>query len=152
MDKPTHFVMGDDFSFLVAAKGKLVLFQNNQQVWEETVKDFNPVELLFDSGKQTFIVLSKNALYTLNGLDQKLVKRFSGNNLTALSLSADKTQIVVGTEDGILSLDPASFEETSPLNNKLPHNHITSIREIYGRLWFGSTKGAFAVRPDGKFD
>ncbi len=152
VNNPTHFVMGDDFSFLVAAKGKLVLFKNNKNVWEKSVKDFEPVELLFNTGKQTYIVLSENTIYTLYGSDQKLVKRYSGNNLTAISLVAEKDQVVVGTEDGILSLNSESFEEISPINKKLPDANISCITEINGRLWFGSPKGAFALRQDGKYD
>ncbi len=152
VNNPTHFVMGDDFSFLVAAKGKLVLFKNNKNVWEKSLKDFEPVELLFDTGKQTYIVLSENTIYTLYGSDQKLVKRYSGNNLTAISLVAEKNQVVVGTEDGILSLNSESFEEISPINKKLPDANISCITEINGRLWFGSPKGAFALRQDGKYD
>ncbi|MEA3460822.1 MAG: hypothetical protein U9R49_03010, partial [Bacteroidota bacterium] len=152
VEHPTHFVMGEDFSFLVAAKEKLVLFQNNKKVWEESIKGFVPLELLFDTGKQSFIVLSDNALYTLDGADQKLHNRFSGNKLTAISLINDQKQIVVGTEDGILSLDSDSFEETSPINKKLPDTNISCITEINGKLWFGSGKGAFAMRQDGNYD
>ena len=149
---PTHFVMGDEFSFLLAAKENLVLFKNNKMVWEKSMKDFEPVELLFDTDKQSFIVLSENSLYTLNSSDQKLIKQFSGNNLTAIALTKDHKQIVVGTEDGILSLDPEEFEEIAPINRKLPDTNISSIAEINGRLWFGSSKGAFALRQDGKYD
>ena len=149
---PTHFVMGDDFSFLIAAKGKLVFFKNNKIVWEKPVKEFEPVELLFDASKQVFIVLSKNTVYTFNSSDRKLVKRYDGNNFSAISLVTDKKQIVVGTEDGICYLNGESFEEVSPLNKQLPHNHITCINEIKGRLWFGSAKGAFTQRQNGKYD
>ncbi len=152
MDQPTQFVMGENFSFLLAKKGKLVYFKNNEAVWGKSLKDFVPVELLFDSQKQLFIVLSENAIYTLTDADQKLQKRFSGSDLTAISLAADKSQIVVGTNDGILSLDAESFEETAPINKKLPNTQITCISEINGRLWFGSAKGAFSLRADGKYD
>jgi len=152
VENPTHFVMGNDFSFLVAAKGKLVYFKNNRKVWEESVLDFEPVELLYDSGEQLFIVLSDHAIYTFKGSDRELVKKFSGNNLTAISKTAENKQIMVGTEDGILSLDPETFEETSPINRKLPDTNISCIEEINGKLWFGSSKGAFALRHDGKYD
>ncbi len=152
VDKPTHFVMGDDFSFLVAAMGKLVFFQNNKKVWEKSMEYFEPVELLFDTATQSFMVLSKNSLYIFNGSDRKLLKKFSGNNLTAISQTGDKKQIVLGTEDGIYYLNFELFEEASPLITKLPHKHINCITEINGRLWFGSQKGAFVLRRDGKYD
>ena len=151
-DHPTHFAMGGDFSFLVAAEGKLVLFQNSKRVWEKTIKDLKPVELLFDAGRGVYIILSENTLYTFNVTERKLTEKYKGTHLTAISLAQETKQVVVGTEDGILRLDAESFAEVSPLNMKLPHHHITSIREINGRLWFGSAKGAFALRSDGKFD
>ncbi len=152
VDKPTHFVMGENFSFLLAAKGKLAYFKDNKSVWKKSLEDFVPVELLFDTDKQTFIVLSENAIYTIADADQNLLKRFSGNNLTAISLAAENSRIVVGTEDGILSLDSEAFEEIAPINKKLPDTDISCINEISGRLWFGSAKGAFSQRPDGKYD
>ncbi len=149
---PTHFVMGNDFSCLVAATGKLALFRNNNIVWEKSMEDFFPLEMLFNANKQTFIILTGNALYTLDEFDPKVVERFKGTHLTALSISSDGKDVVLGTEGGILSLDSESYEVNSPLNNKLPNNHITSIREINGKVWFGSVKGAFALRHDGKYD
>ena len=35
---------------------------------------------------------------------------------------------------------------------KLPWPELTSVKEIDGKLWFGSTKGAFMLRDDGKFN
>ena len=84
VEKPTHFVMGDDFSFLLAAKGKLAFFINNKTVWEKSLEDFEPVELLFETGTDAYLVLSKNAIYTFHGADQELAKKFEGKNLTAL--------------------------------------------------------------------
>ncbi len=152
VNNPTHFVMGDNFSFLIATSGKLAFFSNKKMVWEKSVEDFNPLELLFEPGKQRFIVLTKNAIYTFTGSDQKLLKKFSGSNLTAISLLEDRKQIALGTENGIIYLSGESFEEASPLDHKLPYHHITSVSEINGRLWFGSMKGAFALRHDGKYD
>ena len=152
IEKPTHFVMGENFSFLLAREGKLAFFKNNIAVWEHSLENFVPVRLLFDTDKQRFIVLARDAIYTFAGVELKLQKKYSARDLTALSLVADKSRIVVGTEDGILSLDPDSFEETAPINKKLPNTQITCISELKGRLWFGSAKGAFCLRSDGKYD
>lgn len=152
IEKPSHFVMGEDFSFLIAKKGKLAYFKNNEAVWEHSLENFVPVKLLLHTGKQCFIVLAKDAIYTFSGTDQKLQKRFSGTDLTAISLAANNSRIVLGTSDGILVLDSESFEETDPINRKLPCTEISCISEIKGRLWFGSARGAFSLRPDGKYD
>ncbi len=152
VDRPTHFAMGENFSFLLAKKGKLVFFKDNASAWEHSLEDFVPIEILFDADKQRFIVLSENAIYSFTGDEQKLHLRFSGQNLTAITLTADKSQVMVGTEDGLISLDSESFEETAPINKKLPNTKISCISKIDGRLWFGSARGAFSLRPDGKYD
>ncbi len=152
VDRPTHFAMGENFSFLLAKKGKLVFFKDNASAWEHPLEDFVPIEILFDADKQRFIVLSENAIYSFTGDEQKLHLRFSGQNLTAITLTADKSQVMVGTEDGLISLDSESFEETAPINKKLPNTKISCISKIDGRLWFGSARGAFSLRPDGKYD
>ena len=69
VDNPTHFVMGDDFSFLVAAKGKLVFFSNNKMQWKKSIKNLEPVELLFEPGQHAFVVLTENTIYTFTGSD-----------------------------------------------------------------------------------
>ncbi len=38
------------------------------------------------------------------------------------------------------------------MKNKLPWPELTTIKEINGKIWFGSTKGAFMLREDGKFN
>jgi len=152
VDEPGHFVMGENFSFLIAREGKLTYFKNKELALELALENFVPLKLLFDKGRQRYLVLSSDAIYTFSGTDQKLDKRFSGTDLTAISLAADNSRIVVGTNDGVLSLDSESFMETAPVNRKLPNTQITCISEIGGRLWFGSAKGAFCLRPDGKYD
>ena len=152
LDKPEHFAMGKDFSFLLAREGKMVYFKNKEAAWELSPENFVPVSLLFDADKQSFIVLTSDAIYTISDTDRKLHKRFSGKDLTAFSLADNNSRIVVGTNDGILTLDSESFEEIAPLNNKLPNTQITCISEINGRLWFGSARGAFSLRPDGLYD
>ena len=34
----------------------------------------------------------------------------------------------------------------------MPWTDLTAIREIDGKIWFGSTWGAMMLRDDGKFD
>ena len=152
IDNCTHFALGDEFSALVAANGKLAFFRDSKMIWEKSLDDFKPIELLFDENKKHFIILSENALYIFNTDEQQLIKKYDGNNLTSMTLAGDNNQIVVGTEDGIFSLDSESFKETSPLNRKLPDTKISCITEINEKLWFGSSRGAFALRDDGKYD
>lgn len=148
----SHFAIGDDFSILLAAAGNVAFYMKSEIIWKKKLEDFEPIELMYDGAKERFIILSKNALFTFEVADNQFNKRYSGKNLTSICFTSDMDQIVVGTEDGIFTLDPESFKETSPLNKKLPDTHITCIREINGKRWFGSSKGAFTLRDDGKFD
>lgn len=152
MEGPTHFVMGKDFSFLLAKSGKLACYGSKELAWEHSLKDFVPVELLYDEANQRFIVLSQNNIYTLTEAENSLELRYTGQGLTAIALAEEKKQLVVGTGDGILSLDAESFAETAPINRELPNTEISCIKEINGRLWFGSARGAFKLRADGKYD
>ncbi|MEN8192386.1 MAG: hypothetical protein ABFS12_06185 [Bacteroidota bacterium] len=146
---PTHFVVAHNFTTLVAGKGELVLIQNGKQTWNESLDNFNPEKLLFDLNAKRFLILTADALYQLKCPDKEISKVYDGNNLTALTIKDDK--IIIGTKDGILTLDGKSFE-SSEVNQKLPWTEITTVKNINSTLWFGSTKGVFKLRDDGKYD
>ncbi len=148
----THFALGDDFSALLAASGKLAFFMDSELVWEESLDGFEPVELLFNSKNGDFIILSTSGLFTFNIADKQLIKRSEGANLTSMALTEKNSRIVLGTGNGIFSLDSESFKEVSPLNTNLPDNNISCITEINEKLWFGSSRGAFSLRDDNKFN
>ncbi|MCK5820543.1 MAG: hypothetical protein KAH17_01610 [Bacteroidales bacterium] len=152
IDKCTHFAIGDDFSALIAASGKLALFMNSELVWEESPDDFEPLELLFDSLHEQFLILAKSAVYSLDVEAKQLKQILVGEHLSSMALIERNSQIAIGTDNGYFTLDSETFNEISPLNNKLPHPNISCVREINGNLWFGSTKGAFMLRDDDKFN
>ncbi|MFC2123385.1 hypothetical protein ACFLU5_01135 [Bacteroidota bacterium] len=151
MTNCSHFAMGNDFSVLVAAKGKLAFYMNSKMTWEKSLDEFDPVELLYDEDNSRFLVLSKSALYAYNVTDKKLIKKYNGKQLTSMTITSNN-KIVMGTDDGIVALDAESFKTISSLNKKLPDTHISCITEIRGKQWFGSSRGAFALRDDGTYD
>src|SRR5690606_11823594 len=53
--------------------------------------------------------------------------------------------------NGVLYLDRKTFA-LKKADQKLPWTEITTVRNIRASLWFGSTKGAFKLREDGKYD
>ena len=152
LKKATHFVMGKDFSVLISGERKLEFFADFKLKWEESIDNFEAIELLYDENKDQFLILSQSSLYSLDASDPKLVKRYDGINLTSMALAENNSHIVIGTTDGILSLESTNFSEISPLNKKLPDTNISCVSEINNKLWFGSSHGAFALREDGKFD
>ncbi len=149
IENPTGFVVGHEFTTLIAAQGELALFQKGKKVWNKSLDDFNPKKLIFDLSGKRFLVLSNNAVYQLQCPQKELAKVYSGANLTAMTLYDNK--IVLGTNDGVIKMDGKTFE-VSEIDKKLPWTEITTVENINDQLWFGSTKGAFKLRNDGKYD
>jgi len=56
MKNPTHFAMGNDFKTLVAGNGQIKVLQNDKKVWNKSVNDFKPVEVIFDKGNDRFLI------------------------------------------------------------------------------------------------
>lgn len=149
LKNPTQFVIGNDFTTLIASQNELVLFKDGEKIWREDQNGLNPKFLIFDEKGDRFLILTNNALYVLDSSGIKFSKVFSGENLTAICLYKDN--IIIGTSNGILNLSGESFK-AGELDQKLPWTEISSLKNINGELWVGSTKGAFKLRDDGKYD
>ncbi len=144
------FCMGADFDFLLAADGVLEYYRDSQKVWHEESGELLPEEMLWDGREGRFLILAGSNLYTFDPEKKKLKKVHSGEALTTMTLADDR--LVVGSRNGYYELDRHTFKEVAPLNSRLPWPGLTKVRYLHGRLWFGSTRGAFALRDDGKFD
>ncbi len=150
MQKPTHFEMGSDFTVLVSTSSTLKLIDKKGQIiWETNQDGLSPIMLKYDSNKNRFLLLSSDAIYEITLAKPELKKIYSGTDLTAFTLF--KNEIVVGTRNGVITLVGNSLTQ-SEINQKLPWTEITSVENINEELWFGSTKGAFKLREDGKYD
>ena len=145
---PIHFAMGNDFKALVVGNGQIKLLQNDKKLWSKSVSAFKPIEVVFDKGNNRFLILTNKEVYELNS-SNKFSKVYAGKDLTAITVF-DKN-IILGTTNGFLTLNRKTFK-AGAVNQKLPWTEITSVNNINGELWFGSTKGAFKLRKDGKFD
>ncbi len=149
IEKPSNFVLGKDFSTLVAGENELAFFVDAKRVWKKKIKGLNPIELIADETGNRFFIVTEGEVYQFLAENNKFSKVYEGNNITAIALY--KGKIILGTNEGVLSLDANSFE-ASAVNRKLPFNDITALENIDGSLWFGSKNGAFKLREDGKYD
>ena len=145
------FAGGTDFTFLVSDGKALHLVAQTGVLWKGAMPGDEAIGIRYQSAADRFWILGKKALYTLSGRDHQLSRVIDGTNFTSFDLSG-KGQIMIGTTDGYLVFDPASRKQLGTIDKKLPSTDITAVAEIAGRLWFGSTQGAFARRPDGTFD
>ncbi|MDX2442884.1 MAG: hypothetical protein QNK30_03690 [Bacteroidales bacterium] len=152
MPNSSTFCVGRDFSILLAEDGKLAFFKDGKEIWNKNIKNLNPIEVQYDESKSRFLISSNNTIYVFDPAEKKLTKKHEGENITAIAIFNKKNQIVVGTVDGIYYIDATSFKPISELDQKLPNTKISCIREIDGKLWFGSSHGAFTLREDGKYN
>ena len=108
LKNPTHFVIANNFTTLVAAEGELVIVQDGKPTWNKSLNNFKPIEIIFDENGKRFLILTKDALYELQCPERDLDKVYDGSNLTSLAVKDSK--VFLGTTDGYLTLDGKNFK------------------------------------------
>ncbi len=142
---------GDDFTFLISDGKKLSLIHDSEMVWQGSLPEKAIISMKYNSATKLYYILSENSLYTFSTSGNKLNKLYSGMDFTCFEISKTNNSLLIGTNDGYIALD-ASGKPKGEINKKLPWTELTSIAEIDGKIWFGSTKGAFMLKDDGKFN
>jgi len=145
------FKMGSNFDFLVAGKDILAYFEQDECVdkWQAAQRHIK--QLFYDRMRNRFLILSNNRLDCFSP-GKKVMKVFEAKNLNCLELTGDNAVLIIGTEDGYIELDANSFSERSSLQKELPWTDIRCVRRIGEKLWFGTSRGAFALNRDGRID
>ncbi len=142
---------GKDFDFLISDGSNIQYLRDSAIVW----KGNHPVrvtDILFDSSRDCFWILSDASIHSFTPATNELKSVFQGSGLTCFVLSEKNDGIVVGTTDGYFILDSGTLKQKGEVHRKLPWTELTAVDEIDGNLWFGSTRGAFMVRPDSGFN
>lgn len=140
---------GKEFSFLIAFGNAYSLIQGSKTVFSGTL-DAPVLDSKYDAKNGVFYVLTATSISQIPEKGGEKKQIYTGTGLTAFDLLASG-EIAVGTQEGYLVID-SSGKVTKQLNAKLPWTEVTSVKEIDGKLWFGSTKGAFMLKDDGKFN
>lgn len=142
---------GKNFDFMVSDGKKILYTKNNEQLWSGEIELGKIISIEYDKLNNVFLILGEKSLYSFSLKNHSLTLLYSGKDFTCFEISENNQNIIIGTSNGYFIIDSlGSIKEG--LNNKLPWTEITSIKEINGNLWFGSTKGAFMLREDGKFN
>jgi hypothetical protein len=144
------FEGGESFAFLVSDGQSLQYLKDSKVLWSGKNGE-KIIDILFDKSRNQFWLLAKGSVYVFSLKDQSLTNVFSGNNLTCFTLANTGKDIVIGTSDGYLIVDAESKQQKGEISKKLPWTETTTVQEIDGSLWFGTTKGAFTTGKDGKF-
>lgn len=145
------FAGGKDFAFLISDGKSLQLLKDSKVLWKGST-DGAIRDMLYDKSRNAFWLLGAESIYLLSVENNSLSQVFTGNNFTAFALANNAREVVVGTTDGYVVVDADSRQQKGDVQKKLPWTEITTAQEIDGSLWFGTTRGAFRVRDDGKYD
>ncbi len=130
----------------VAHAGRLALGEN----LSPRVVDNRVEQIAFDARRQQFLILSRGTLRRTGG-DGREVAVFKHDTLACFE-QIDNSDIRVGTTRGTFCLDAALLTPKAESVTKLPCPDIRCIRTIGTRTWFGTPRGAFALKQDGTFD
>jgi hypothetical protein len=146
-----RLAMRSESGFLIIGDGQGVLFEEQQpvQTWGAAKKGIKQVA--FDRAIERYLLLDDTGLLTWG---QRMRSRDSLEILVRLNcfeFSNDGHTILIGTSDGYFRLDPNSLKQER-MEKRLPCTNIRCIRVIGGSTWFGTPKGALALRPDGHID
>jgi hypothetical protein len=143
------FKGGEDFTFLISDGKKLILLKDSEYLWEgdysEEIRDIK-----YDDSRNEFWILGKETISVFSPARKEVKMVMTGSNFSCIEVASGK--LIAGTSDGYLEIDPVMGKPATDVKRKLPWTELTVINEIYGDLWFGSSRGAFKLRRDGQFD
>lgn len=151
LPQATIFAGKPDLTFLVSDGSAVQVVKDSKLLWKGTLPADEVIGAQFQSTGNTFWILGKKALYTLSGANYTLTKVFDGTGFTSFALTPAQ-KVIIGTNDGYIEFDPVSKKQVGAVHRKLPATEITTVATVNGKVWFGTTKGAFSLRPDGKYD
>lgn len=143
------FAGGNDFEFLVSDGKKIIFLKDSKILWEKVVAEKQVTDIKFDSVNHKFFILTSETISSFSPQSKEYKTVYTGSGLKCFEVTG--THIIAGTNEGYFGLDLKSFSQTIALNKKMPWNEITSVTQIDGVLWFGSTWGAMRLNRDGKF-
>jgi hypothetical protein len=145
-----YLALGPDFTSVVSDGKTIKCFKLAELLWERSLGNEPVTDVRYDNIRGHLLLLSAHSIRSLSLADGAMKTVFEGKDLTCFSIGPDK--IFVGTKNGYLALNAQNFSVTTPLFDKLPVPNISSIAFINGKLWFGSSLGAFMLRDDSKFN
>jgi len=140
---------GPPSSILISDGRKLVMLHNNKIKYEISLPGDKIKDIRYSERAGSFLILTGESVYTFSPESLIMEKIISGTGFNCFEVSGNK--IITGTSAGYMVYDLVTGRQEKAVNDRLPWNEITAIREINGNIWFGSTRGAFMLGDDGKF-
>ena len=150
MPEAKIFAGGKDFTFLVSDGKNLKLLKDSKDLWGGNLSGEALKDIKFDTVNNIFWILGNESIRAFSPVNKELTKVFSGNNLTCIEPA--NGELIVGTTDGYFEIDAKTKKQTGNIQKKMPWTDLTTVSQVDGTLWFGSTWGAMQLRKDGKFN
>lgn len=143
LPKAQYFAAGKDFYFLVSDGEKMVYFdRGGKKIWEKRFPGLKQIS--YQPSQNRFILVSSNHVVAC-GEKGEIQPLYEGTEITCAAPLTMANKVAVGTSHGYLILPDKN------LIDKVPCSEITCISEVNGKLWFGTTQGAFRLNDDGKY-
>jgi hypothetical protein len=149
MPDATVFADGNDFTFLISDGKNLKMLKDSIAIWEGKSQDL-VIDLKYDAATNQYWVLGKKSVAVFSPLQKKLELVISNPEVTSIAVLGNK--LIVGTSNGYLEYNTKDRKQLGDIKRKLPCTEITTVANVDGTIWFGSTQGAFKLRNDGEYD
>lgn len=143
------FCGGDDFAFLISDGKNLTLLKDSKSLWDGSLSGDEVKEIKYDAAEKLFWILGKSSISTFSAESKEVAKVLDNSDITCFELAPGK--VYVGTNDGYFEIDSKTKKQAGELKQKMPWTELTTISNIDGKIWFGSTSGAMLRNDDGKF-
>lgn len=145
-------VPGRDFTFVLANDQSYQLIKDAKIEWTAEKQQDQILAIKFDPGTELFWILTATSLSTFSPENNEIKKVFTGTDFNCFEMVKNGREVVIGTTNGFLRLDAKTKQPIDQIQQNLPVMDITCINEIDGKIWFGSSQGAFMLREDGRFN
>ena len=143
------FAAGVGFEFLITDGKEIHLLKKSKTEWkgkvEEEIRD-----LKFDEINQLFWMLGNERIFTFSPEKRMIESVLINSAISCIEVYGNK--LLVGTNNGYFEIDTRTKKQIGEVKQKLPWPEITCISEIDGKVWLGSTRGAFLLKDEGKYN
>lgn len=140
---------GNDFDFLIS-DGKQIQYVNRGGEGSILSAPNEVIAIEFDPVQNGFWVLSSEKLFLYDFQENILIEELSKPEMTALAFHPEQNRLIVGTTSGYFTYD-IKAKIASDLHTKLPWDEINVVEAHEDKIWFGTSKGAFVLLPNGEF-
>ena len=151
MPNSNLFAGGPDFTFLISDGATFKCIKDSKLLWSGKIAE-RIIGIRYSVENKNFWILGSKSLTSFSLKDKKLISIFEGANFTSFDLIDKGSKTILGTNNGYFEINNVTRNQIGNIHQNLPCNEITSVEEINGKVWFGSTFGAFMLREDGKYN